>query len=134
MNCKNRVWTHAARVAMYREVINEFGRFDRETWMFNPKGEPFMLGRKPNWVSYGECHETYSLIHRKLVENHNAKFPKTPKSGGAILNQVAWCTSLQSTNGDTGYFGKTRMLNRLAAIDAGFMSIDDVRWLIEQER
>lgn len=122
------VYTHKNRVALYKEIVAAFGMFKHRTQ--DPNG--WANGANaPGNISVKDALVIYQEIYDRIVPIH---FQKAPKSNKALANQVAWATTTQKdiTNGSE----PTRRKNRLAAYEAGFMTMSDILYLeqIEQSK
>ena len=105
------VWNHQNRVVLYQAVNKHIGNMD--CWK----------AQAPNNLNTEETFEAFEIIYEEIAIPEN--FPnKLPKSGKALFNQVKWALTTQITD-NSGYI-KNRYWNRLAALDAKFMTSEQL--------
>ena len=123
----NHVWTHEARVYLYRALLDEVisvggTEWNRHTW--------HLKGMRPLNVAVGTFNEDIFLkIYMDMRAKEFGMFPKRPpKSHVALRQQFQWGVTIQSTSMAPH---KLRMQrgNRLAAYEAGFISMTEILFL-----
>ena len=113
------VYNHSIRVKMYARIRNEFGPFDRNNYTLGTYA--------PRGTNIKSRDTYYNMLRDALVPLQAKEGLRAAKSGLAVANQVCWCTGVQ-TDLNAGQL-KIQRQNRLAAYEAGFVSMGDIVWL-----
>lgn len=124
MSTRNSVYNRAIRIKLYEYLYEAFGAFDRNAWSITSNSD------SPISVSTIETNAIYERIYHDMVFkdtifDDNGMNP--PKSPTALMNQVRWMTNIQQPH-NRGVL-KTQRANRLAAYEAGFVTMNDILFL-----
>lgn len=119
------VWTHETRVYLYRQLLNKVGvawsRYDWKVKTMRPKD---------HIMSCAAFNKAFQEIYDDMESKGFSMFAgsdREPKSHLALKQQFEWCVSTQC-NKNRGQVCNERW-NRLAAYEAGFLSMSDIVYL-----
>jgi hypothetical protein len=103
--------------------------------VYGPYTSDFENRVAPKGVTKAEYTRDYQGFYRELIAE--GYYPnRRPKSPEALMQQVAWTTTVQSIttsalSRDEG-FQNTLLRNRVAAVEAGFMTEEDITDLFDK--
>lgn len=118
------VYTHQNLVKVFAEVKNQFGKYDAETWRGTMPQVPIIESKTRAGMSrVKEDLEKYLTIVTITDKHFKTRKPKSWKS---LAMQVAICLSTQKTSNMEQSSIETRGRNRLAAYEAGFLTMGDI--------
>ena len=125
MNPMFTVYTESAMVELLGKVVEVYG----------PYTPDFDNRVAPKGVTKAEFTRDYQRFYRELIAEGN--YPnRRPKSPEALMQQVKWVTTTQSITTSAlasieGY-QNTLLRNRIAAVEAGFMTEEDITDLFDK--
>lgn len=121
-----RVYNNTIRVRLYELLLDEIGPFDRNNWRITS------ADRSPTNYTTTQTIELYDQMYDRMV-NKDRLFEKeemtAPSPNEGLPKQVDWCTTTQDVHRMNKGQLKMQRQNRLAAYEAGWMSMDDIVFL-----
>ena len=109
------VYTHKNLVQVFTELKNQFGKYNYETWQGTMPQAPTGVGKDSIEAAYATIFTTTDKFFKD----------RKPKSWKSLAMQVGVCLSSQHSDTLEESFIQTRGRNRSAAIEAGFLTMED---------
>lgn len=124
-----RIWSHNARVTFYGMLLDRFGQWNANDWSVTGQRAMRCDGKEITATEFGgilnEIYEEICAMHTATGEVFAGE--TLPKSYQAVQQQMQFCLTVQPEMTKPALQMQRR--NRLAAYEAGFLSMSQILFL-----